>query len=751
MSRAIHKSPALLSGILVFFLFGGGACARPEISLQAAGGKPTQTTTPAPQKKSPDNEKQESQQAGEKTAPSKSSTVTEPAEQAQSAPDKDKKDEKTPEFWDLVKRWVFSRWGVGGLAVLALLGLAVTVWWKWDEIKTRPGVSWILSKWTTPSLPKADPKQYSVAVALFENDPKKEHHQIVVTGLSSFPGIQVLVFARTISPRGADAKAAVAAGHQKAREFLKESGAQALIWGEVLTRGSDSVPNLYWTLAEEGAAEKAGRYAPADKELNLPEVFWSDLKDVLLLLAATQSTAFHQQTGRYIADQVRPFIEKVRSLLRGGGAHPIAGEQRATLLFLFAYALSGFGEQAGDSPALEEAITAYREALKEYTRERVPLDWAMTQNNLGNALQRLGEREAGTARLEEAVAAYREALKEYTRERVPLDWAMTQNNLGNALQRLGEREAGTAWLKEAVAAYREALKEYTRERVPLDWAMTQNNLGNALQRLGEREAGTAWLKEAVAAYREALREYTRERVPLDWAMTQNNLGNALSSLGEREAGTARLEEAVAAYREALREYTRERVPLQWATTQNNLGTVLRSLGEREAGTARLEEAVAAYREALREYTRERVPLQWATTQNNLGNALRSLGEREAGTARLEEAVDAYREALKERTQERVPLDWAMTTYNLGRALAVIALRQRNAENFCAAIVTRLEALEVFQQAEASHYVQTVGKGIENAIRQMKSTFGDAALADCRAKNAALFEILRGAGFDPDAN
>ena len=63
----------------------------------------------------------------------------------------------------------------------------------------------------------------------------------------------------------------------------------------------------------------------------------------------------------------------------------------------------------------------------------MPLDWAMTQNNLGNALRTLGERESGTARLEEAVAAYRAALEERTRERVPLDWAMTQNNLGNAL------------------------------------------------------------------------------------------------------------------------------------------------------------------------------------------------------------------------------------------------------------------------------------------------------------------------------
>ena len=51
----------------------------------------------------------------------------------------------------------------------------------------------------------------------------------------------------------------------------------------------------------------------------------------------------------------------------------------------------------------------------------------------GERARALGERESGTAQLEEAVAAYRLALEEWTRDRVPLDWAMTQNNLGNAL------------------------------------------------------------------------------------------------------------------------------------------------------------------------------------------------------------------------------------------------------------------------------------------------------------------------------
>jgi tetratricopeptide (TPR) repeat protein len=310
-------------------------------------------------------------------------------------------------------------------------------------------------------------------------------------------------------------------------------------------------------------------------------------------------------------------------------------------------------------------------------------------NDLGIALEELGARESGKERLDEAVAAYREALKEQKRESAPLDWAITQNNLGNALTTFGERESGTARLDEAVAAYREALKERTRERVPLQWATTQNNLGTALQTLGARESGTARLDEAVAAFREALKEYTRERMPLDWAMTQNNLGIALRNLGARESDTARLEEAVAAYREALKEYTRERVPLDWAMTQNNLAIALRNLGERETGTARLDEAVESYREALKEYTRERVPLQWATTQTNLGTALETLGARETGTARLEEAVEAFRAALKERTRERVPLQWAITTGHQGVAFMRLADR-RNDAGVAATAVSRIE-------------------------------------------------------------
>ena len=122
----------------------------------------------------------------------------------------------------------------------------------------------------------------------------------------------------------------------------------------------------------------------------------------------------------------------------------------------------------------------------------------MVQNMLGDVLSDLGERESGVQNLEEAISAYRDALKERSRERVPLDWAITQNGLGVALMMLAQRENGTARLMEAVAAYREALKERTRERVPLAWAASFGNEGVVLMLLAERSRDATMAETALS-------------------------------------------------------------------------------------------------------------------------------------------------------------------------------------------------------------------------------------------------------------
>jgi tetratricopeptide (TPR) repeat protein len=128
-------------------------------------------------------------------------------------------------------------------------------------------------------------------------------------------------------------------------------------------------------------------------------------------------------------------------------------------------------------------------------------------NNLGIALATLGERDSGTERLEQAVEAFQQALKEYTRDRVPLDWAATQKNLGTALQTLGARDSDTDRLEQAVEAYQQALKERTRDRVPLDWAMTRYNWAITELTLFEKTAQAAHLDRAQDLLRTAAAEF----------------------------------------------------------------------------------------------------------------------------------------------------------------------------------------------------------------------------------------------------
>jgi tetratricopeptide (TPR) repeat protein len=326
---------------------------------------------------------------------------------------------------------------------------------------------------------------------------------------------------------------AEAAAIDRGYRLLERWNADLLVWGEV--KKADQELNL-WFLNRGGSTLGAPSYSLTEK-LTLPEGFSHDLGLQLEAVALAQVAPATEQAGTYLAEVLEPVAERLRRLL---AAPPVEfdADQRGSLWFALGLATATLGEQKGDSAWLEEAVEAFRAALLEHTRERVPLDWGATQNNLGNALSRLGERESGTARLEEAVAAYRAALEERTRERVPLDWAGTQNNLGLALWALGERESETARLEEAVAAFRAALLEYTRERVPFLWALTQENVGIALATVGERSEDMQSLEEAVAAIRAALEVFELARAGYNVENAGRNLAWVEALLDERRKEAA---------------------------------------------------------------------------------------------------------------------------------------------------------------------------------------------------------------------
>jgi tetratricopeptide (TPR) repeat protein len=212
----------------------------------------------------------------------------------------------------------------------------------------------------------------------------------------------------------------------------------------------------------------------------------------------------------------------------------------------------------------------------------------------------LGDRQNSIERLEEAVAACREALKEHTRERWPLSWAMSQMNLGAALSSIGARESGTARLEDAVAAFREALKELARETGSPRTTFAQIKLADALCALGEREGDTVRLEEAAAVYRQALQERP-EGSDANRSSALAGLGDALRLLGERESGIERLDEAAAAYQHAIEGLSRERQPRRWAGCVAGRGIALMHSAERTGKASMAETAIQQIEAALEVY------------------------------------------------------------------------------------------------------------------------------------------------------
>ena len=373
-----------------------------------------------------------------------------------------------------------------GLSVAILIFIAIApagVWWFWDDLAKKPGVEWIVARLERKSIVPAKPGHITIAVAHLEDDKNLEHEKLLRDALDNdFDGAETIPLDRTITPPEAQTgQASVAKAKEEANRLRERAGADVLLWGKVVTLNRKSEMRLYWTAGSGPWAFKAtGLYPDSAETIALPPLFWDDLKQVLGVLVQSRiSTITEKLTGHYSADQLAPLIVQVRKLLQARqgvwNAETDSGVRSA-----FAHALSVYGAQTGKSDALRESIDAYMQALEEMTRDRVPLDWAMTQNNLGNALSTLGQRESGTARLEQAVTAYRDALLERTRERVPLDWAMTQNNLGNALSTLGERESGTARLEQAVTAWAACLT-VTLSIWPPEWVKSVQALRDKTQ------------------------------------------------------------------------------------------------------------------------------------------------------------------------------------------------------------------------------------------------------------------------------
>ncbi|MGE3286103.1 MAG: hypothetical protein AB7J32_08370 [Pseudonocardia sp.] len=181
-------------------------------------------------------------------------------------------------------------------------------------------------------------------------------------------------------------------------------------------------------------------------------------------------------------------------------------------------------EQAESRPErLVRAVPHYQGALQLVQSTEAPLLWAAAHAGLATAYLTMPMVEAsGQLRLGIAAQSLRSALKVYTREEHPTEWASVQLNLANSLVYTPSKHQADN-LVEAVELYQAVLETRSRESDPLGRARVLANQGNVLAHLGVFDDAKAKLYEArflfeehqdeesVRAVRGVLDEIARER------------------------------------------------------------------------------------------------------------------------------------------------------------------------------------------------------------------------------------------------
>ena len=178
--------------------------------------------------------------------------------------------------------------------------------------------------------------------------------------------------------------------------------------------------------------------------------------------------------------------------------------------------------------SLYQARDCFEAALTSLKILGSPEEVAEVEMNLGLVLQSLSQN--GAARIQDAIQAYHHALRTFTKDSFPSEFAILHNNLAIAYLAIPMSDE-RAKMREALAvqSFEEVLKVINIVDHPTEYAMIQNNLGNALQYAASGHAIENNIR-ALEAYDEALKVRTRRDTPMEYANTIANKANVLRNL-----------------------------------------------------------------------------------------------------------------------------------------------------------------------------------------------------------------------------
>jgi len=286
--------------------------------------------------------------------------------------------------WLRESGWKWLRENIVKAIVLAALTASVSGWLRgtFDTIlrellPSGAEISCVGREWIIDHRPFRQPeptkKKFRILVATLDHDDAaRKLTEAVVRAFPGEKGIDAIETCRVLKIEGAGERIEEAAA-KGGQEWLSRRDADVLVFGEAIGKGE--ALNLHFLPI--GGSRDFRQHAI---ELKYGGVLKGDFSEAvgaqLQAVALATVKPATEESGKYLVETLRPVADRLEQLIQFPPSGLSAG-QLADIRFALGLALETIGEQAGDNNALTEAVSAYRASLEEYTRARVPLQWAM--------------------------------------------------------------------------------------------------------------------------------------------------------------------------------------------------------------------------------------------------------------------------------------------------------------------------------------------------------------------------------------
>jgi tetratricopeptide (TPR) repeat protein len=393
--------------------------------------------------------------------------------------------------------------------------------------------------------------------------------------LTDIVGVEVFQLKKTLKVPDTieDPLARLVMAAEEGRAWMREQGADVLIWGDVTKETGGLSLRV---LPAPGSGGDQTQATGNGETLEIPADFPADLTPLIAaMVIGTFGPTFKGARAR-LGETLGGYLEHVAPMAENppGG---LLDSQELSILNAIGNIYVAYCHLGGGASQLDLAARAYSQAEKKVSKENQPLAWASVQNHLAAVLQTQGQMKKDSQSMRQAAVIYSNIGATLSESANPHEWGAAQANLGRTLYILAGLEGKPEYLKRAGGAYEAALKACDKNINPGRWAEVTNQYGVVLLAFGEEAGVDAVLEKAVSRFRDAMGVHKRDTSPILWAQTANNLGAACFALAKRNSQNSLLREASDCFEGATEVYRQQGVAKQAEVIGKNLHRVKRLL------------------------------------------------------------------------------------------------------------------------------------------------------------------------------